>query len=317
MVGADVAGGLEPEHRHLGQHPALVGDRGRQDDVVGRDPVGGDHQQVVVDLVHLAHLARGVEAKVGEGVGHRGDANETAGARSANAAPTDTPAGYSARMVSEDATTTAGYVSDKEAILRRLARIEGQVGGLRRMVEDEAYCVDVLTQVAAVTKALEGVSLKLLADHTNHCVRDAVERGGAEADEKVDELLAAVERFARTELMDGRGRREPPRRRTVDAGLAPAARARCRAPLQTARFLAGRSPSSSTGARRLGETFSAQPARAPATSSSSPTRSRSSACSPPTASTRSPRAATSSCGRCSGRSRCCCRRARSTCAGAS
>lgn len=92
----------------------------------------------------------------------------------------------------------AGYVEDKDAVLRRLARIEGQVRGLRGMVEDEAYCVDVLTQVAAVTKALEGVSLKLLADHTNHCVRDAVRQGGSEADAKVDELLAAVERFART-----------------------------------------------------------------------------------------------------------------------
>lgn len=95
-------------------------------------------------------------------------------------------------------TENAGYVSDKQAILRRLARIEGQVRGLRGMVADEAYCVDVLTQVAAVTRALEGVSLKLLADHTNHCVRDAVERGGADADEKVEELLSAVERFART-----------------------------------------------------------------------------------------------------------------------
>ncbi len=93
---------------------------------------------------------------------------------------------------------TAGYVEDKQAILRRLARIEGQVRGLRGMVEEEAYCVDVLTQVAAVTRALEGVSLKLLSDHTNHCVRDAVESGGSEAGAKVDELLAAVERFART-----------------------------------------------------------------------------------------------------------------------
>ena len=93
---------------------------------------------------------------------------------------------------------TAGYVDDKDAILRRLARIEGQVRGLRGMVEDEAYCVDLLTQVAAVTRALEGVSLKLLTDHTNHCVRDAVEQGGSEADAKVDELLEAVERFART-----------------------------------------------------------------------------------------------------------------------
>jgi DNA-binding FrmR family transcriptional regulator len=92
----------------------------------------------------------------------------------------------------------AGYVEDKEAILRRLARIEGQVRGLRGMVEDEAYCVDVLTQVAAVTRALEGVSLKLLADHTNHCIRDAVAAGGAQADDRIGELLTAVERFART-----------------------------------------------------------------------------------------------------------------------
>jgi DNA-binding FrmR family transcriptional regulator len=93
---------------------------------------------------------------------------------------------------------TAGYVEDKQAIVRRLSRIEGQVRGIQGMVEDEAYCVDVLTQVAAVTRALESVSLKLLSDHTNHCVRDAVATGGSEADEKVDELLAAVERFART-----------------------------------------------------------------------------------------------------------------------
>ena len=91
-----------------------------------------------------------------------------------------------------------GYLDDSEAVLRRLARIEGQVRGVRRMVEDEAYCIDVLTQIAAVDKALDGVALKLLADHTNHCVRDAVARGGEEGDEKVDELLAAVERFART-----------------------------------------------------------------------------------------------------------------------
>ena len=92
----------------------------------------------------------------------------------------------------------AGYVSDKDAIMRRLARIEGQVRGIKSMVDDEAYCVDVLTQVTAVTKALEGVSLKLLADHINHCVRDAVESGGPDADAKVEELLTAVERFART-----------------------------------------------------------------------------------------------------------------------
>jgi DNA-binding FrmR family transcriptional regulator len=91
-----------------------------------------------------------------------------------------------------------GYVDDKDALLRRLSRIEGQIRGVRRMVDEEAYCIDVLTQIAAVERALDGVALKLLSDHTNHCVRDALEGGGAGADEKVDELMAAVERFART-----------------------------------------------------------------------------------------------------------------------
>jgi CsoR family transcriptional regulator, copper-sensing transcriptional repressor len=91
-----------------------------------------------------------------------------------------------------------GYIDDKASLERRLARIEGQVRGLRRMVDEEAYCIDVLTQIAAVERALDGVALKLLSDHTDHCVREAIAEGGAEADEKVDELKAAVERFART-----------------------------------------------------------------------------------------------------------------------
>ena len=70
--------------------------------------------------------------------------------------------------------------------------------GVRGMVEDDAYCIDVLTQLGAITKALDGVGLRLLEDHTDHCVRGAIERGGSEADEKVDELMAAVDRFART-----------------------------------------------------------------------------------------------------------------------
>jgi DNA-binding FrmR family transcriptional regulator len=94
--------------------------------------------------------------------------------------------------------TEPGYVSDRDAILKRLSRIEGQVRGIKGMVEEDAYCIDVLTQIGAVTKALDGVGMRLLSDHTDHCVRDALAQGGAEADEKVDELLAAVERFART-----------------------------------------------------------------------------------------------------------------------
>jgi DNA-binding FrmR family transcriptional regulator len=86
----------------------------------------------------------------------------------------------------------------RSALLQRLSRISGQVRGVSGMIEQDRYCVDVLTQIAAVDKALDRVALQLLADHTNHCVRDAVARGGEEGDEKVDELLAAVERFART-----------------------------------------------------------------------------------------------------------------------
>ena len=101
-------------------------------------------------------------------------------------------------MATRDATEgPPGYLADKNALLRRLSRIEGQVRGVRGMVEDEAYCIDVLTQLAAVTSALDGVALKLLEDHTTHCVRGAVERGGTEADEKLDEVIAAVQRFAR------------------------------------------------------------------------------------------------------------------------
>ena len=94
--------------------------------------------------------------------------------------------------------TEPGYVTDREAILKRLSRIEGQVRGVKGMVEDDAYCIDVLTQIGAITKALDGVGLRLLSDHTDHCVRDAIAQGGSDADEKVDELLAAFERFART-----------------------------------------------------------------------------------------------------------------------
>jgi CsoR family transcriptional regulator, copper-sensing transcriptional repressor len=91
-----------------------------------------------------------------------------------------------------------GYVNDRSAILKRLARIEGQVRGVKGMVEDDAYCIDVLTQLGAISKALDGVGLQLLADHTDHCVRGAIERGGSEADDKVEELMSAVQRFART-----------------------------------------------------------------------------------------------------------------------
>jgi DNA-binding FrmR family transcriptional regulator len=90
-----------------------------------------------------------------------------------------------------------GY--DKEALVKRLHRIEGQVRGLERMVEEDRYCIDVLTQISAVSTALESLALRILDDHVRLCVADALTSGDeAEAEEKRRELIAAVERFART-----------------------------------------------------------------------------------------------------------------------
>ena len=94
--------------------------------------------------------------------------------------------------------STHGYLHRKDDVLARLKRIEGQARGLQRMVEEDTYCIDVLTQVAAVTKALQAVSLGLLEDHMNHCVVDAARAGEAEGREKVTEALAAITRLVRS-----------------------------------------------------------------------------------------------------------------------
>ena len=92
-----------------------------------------------------------------------------------------------------------GYVKEKDAIVKRLHRIEGQVRGIERMVEDERYCIDILTQIAAVTTALESVAYEVLDDHVRHCVAGALSSGDPEtAAEKSRELLEAVHRFSRT-----------------------------------------------------------------------------------------------------------------------
>ena len=92
----------------------------------------------------------------------------------------------------------AGYSDDKAQVLKRLRRIEGQIRGLQRMVDEDTYCIDVLTQISAATKALESVALELLDDHLGHCVREAVAGGGPEADAKVAEASAAIARLVRS-----------------------------------------------------------------------------------------------------------------------
>ena len=93
---------------------------------------------------------------------------------------------------------THGYVGDKDALLSRLRRVEGQVRGLGRMIEEDIYCIDILTQVSATTRALEAVALALLDDHLLHCVAEATEQGGPVAEEKLREASAAIARLVRS-----------------------------------------------------------------------------------------------------------------------
>jgi CsoR family transcriptional regulator, copper-sensing transcriptional repressor len=91
-----------------------------------------------------------------------------------------------------------GYIGRKDDYLRRLRRIEGQARGLQRMVEEEKYCIDILTQVSAITKALQSVSIGLLEEHLTHCVVGAAAAGGREAEEKVKEATEAIARLVRS-----------------------------------------------------------------------------------------------------------------------
>ncbi|MER7938482.1 metal-sensitive transcriptional regulator [Streptomyces sp. NPDC048409] len=93
---------------------------------------------------------------------------------------------------------THGYHKQKDEHLKRLRRIEGQIRGLQRMVDEDTYCIDILTQVSASTKALQSFALQLLEEHLRHCVADAAVKGGAEIDAKVEEATQAIARLLRT-----------------------------------------------------------------------------------------------------------------------
>jgi DNA-binding FrmR family transcriptional regulator len=92
-----------------------------------------------------------------------------------------------------------GYAPHKQQLLKRLARVEGQVRGISKMIEDDRYCIDILTQLGAADTALEAVALKVLEEHVQHCVAGAIASGDqGDADQKIQELLEAVQRFAKT-----------------------------------------------------------------------------------------------------------------------
>jgi DNA-binding FrmR family transcriptional regulator len=95
-------------------------------------------------------------------------------------------------------TASHGYAAKKDSHVKRLRRIEGQVRGLQRMLEEDKYCIDILTQVAAATKALQSFSLELLDEHLGHCVLEAAQKGGPEADAKVREASEAIARLVRS-----------------------------------------------------------------------------------------------------------------------
>jgi CsoR family transcriptional regulator, copper-sensing transcriptional repressor len=100
--------------------------------------------------------------------------------------------------MSNGLSTEHGYAKDKDALVKRLHRIEGQVRGIERMVEDDRYCIDILTQISAVSTALESLAVRILDEHVRHCVAGALTAGDeADAAKKTDELLEAVQRFAR------------------------------------------------------------------------------------------------------------------------
>lgn len=91
-----------------------------------------------------------------------------------------------------------GYGDDTEQLLKRLRRAEGQVRGIQQMIEDDRYCIDVITQISAATKALQAVALELLGSHLGSCVRDAIDAGGPGAQQKIDEATEAVARLVRS-----------------------------------------------------------------------------------------------------------------------
>ena len=101
-------------------------------------------------------------------------------------------------MAAQPDNTTRGYTLDKDAYIKRLRRIEGQVRGLQRMIDEDTYCIDVLTQVSAATKALESFALAMLDEHLEHCVAEAIQTGGQDAQDKLREANAAIARLVRS-----------------------------------------------------------------------------------------------------------------------
>ncbi|MEE1791311.1 metal-sensitive transcriptional regulator [Streptomyces sp. BE308] len=122
----------------------------------------------------------------------------TDSAQTADPAAAETAAAAPAEVLTDHDRGIHGYHHQKDEHLKRLRRIEGQIRGLQRMVDEDVYCIDILTQVSASTKALQSFALQLLEEHLRHCVADASVKGGGEIDAKVEEATKAIARLLRT-----------------------------------------------------------------------------------------------------------------------
>ncbi|MEU0696097.1 metal-sensitive transcriptional regulator [Streptomyces niveus] len=125
---------------------------------------------------------------------------EAAGAATGDAAsgPATAATAVGDEIVTDHDRGVHGYHKQKDEHLKRLRRIEGQIRGLQRLVDEDVYCIDILTQVSASTKALQSFALQLLEEHLRHCVADAAVKGGDEIDDKVQEATKAIARLLRT-----------------------------------------------------------------------------------------------------------------------
>ncbi|EFE75735.1 hypothetical protein P376_2704 [Streptomyces sp. HCCB10043] len=132
------------------------------------------------------------------GTGAEAGITGTEAAGAADVAAPDTGATAPVDIVTDHDRGIHGYHHQKDEHLKRLRRIEGQIRGLQRMVDEDVYCIDILTQVSASTKALQSFALQLLEEHLRHCVADAAVKGGEEIDAKVEEATKAIARLLRT-----------------------------------------------------------------------------------------------------------------------
>ena len=175
VTGRTPGNGIHPSTRNQGKHKPECANPDTHADLEMNAQAAPD-----VRVIPSSHTAPGAHA---EGDSHIVESSQ---------AEDNSQAGDGSRA------SSTGYLDDKDRVIARLRRIEGQTRAITRMVEQDTYCIDVITQISACDKALKAVALKLMDSHLNHCVRRAASEGGAVADEKLAEASAAIARLVRS-----------------------------------------------------------------------------------------------------------------------